>query len=251
MRRVAIPVVLMLLLAGCSAGTISGAGLADANRLYEAGRFAESIAAYQELVNAGVQDGTLHYNLGNAYFKVGDLGRAILSYRRAQQALPRDRDVMANLELARSQTRDRLETDGGGPLVGFVHRVLVSGTTMDELAGIVLALWITLCGLLIVIIWRPGTRPRLKYPIAVVVVLLGLSLTSAAVRMVDEAGGAPAVVVVESVETHSGPGSDYLTEFSLHAGTEVSVLGARNGWVRVALPGDLQGWVPGETVEEV
>jgi hypothetical protein len=51
----------------------------------------------------------------------------------------------------------------------------------------------------------------------------------------------------------SGPGTSeqYLVEFTLHAGAEVSLIENRSGWDRIALPGDLQGWAPAEAVEQV
>ncbi|HIE11941.1 MAG TPA: hypothetical protein EYP63_00690, partial [Desulfotomaculum sp.] len=72
-----------LLLSSCAAPTTSGADMAQANRLYEAGQYAEAAVAYQALVDAGAHDGRLYYNLGNAHYKSGDLGRAVLNYRRA------------------------------------------------------------------------------------------------------------------------------------------------------------------------
>ena len=230
--------------------------VAEANRLYEAGQFVEAAAAYQALADAGVEDGTLYYNLGNAYFKAGDLGRAILNYRRAQRLLPRDPDVAANLELARAQTVDRLEADkrhpsDGGTLVDFVRRVLVEWTTLDEAAAITLGLWVVLCALIVTAILWPRGRQGLTYGIAVVAVLLAVGILSVGVRVSEARSKAPAVVVAASVEVRSGPGEDYLTEFSLHAGAEIRVLEQRNGWVRIALPGDLQGWMPGEAVENL
>jgi tetratricopeptide (TPR) repeat protein len=225
--------------------------VAEANRLYEAGQFAESVVVYQALVDAGVEDGTLYYNLGNAYFKVGDLGYAVLNYRRAQRLRPRDPDVAANLQLARAQTRDQLEVEDEGALIGFVRSVLVEWTTLDEAAAIMLGLWTLLCALVVAAILWPCGRQGLRYGITVVAVLLALGLLSLGIRMLDMHGSSPAVVVTQSVEVRSGPGVDYLTEFSLHAGTEVRVLEQRGDWVRIALPGDLQGWVPGESLEMV
>jgi tetratricopeptide (TPR) repeat protein len=244
-------IIVILLIGGCAPQSTSGAPVMEANRLYEDGQFAQAATAYQALLDDGVQDGRVYYNLGNAHFKMGDLGRAVLNYRRAQGRLPRDPDVEANLDLARAQTRDRLDGDGSGPLVELFRHVLTTGTTMDELAAIMLSLWVLLCCLLMGIIFWPRRRPHLKYAILVVAALLALSLVSVGVRALDERGRAPAVVVAPSVEAHSGPGYEYLSEFSLHAGAEIRVLEERGGWARIALPGELQGWVPEESVEKV
>jgi SH3-like domain-containing protein len=58
-------------------------------------------------------------------------------------------------------------------------------------------------------------------------------------------------VLAEQVDVYSGPGSDYLVEFTLHAGAEVRVVERRGGWMRIALPGGLQGWVPEAAADEI
>ena len=68
-----------------------------ANKLYDAGKFAEAAAAYEKL-----EPKTAHvfYNLGNAWFRDGKLGLAILNYERARRLAPRDPDILANLKFA-------------------------------------------------------------------------------------------------------------------------------------------------------
>ena len=57
----------------------------------------------------GIQNGKLHYNIGNAYFRMNDFGRAILSYRRAEQYIPNDPNLQQNLDYARKRRTDRIE----------------------------------------------------------------------------------------------------------------------------------------------
>ena len=68
-----------------------------ANQLYTAGHYAEAIQLYEGQVARGVQDSALFFNLGNAYFQQGDLGRAVLNLERAAQLNPRDADIQINL----------------------------------------------------------------------------------------------------------------------------------------------------------
>ena len=71
--------------------------MVKANQLYENGKYIEATNLYQHLVDQGIQNSALHYNLGNAYFKLGQLGLAILNYKRASLIDPRDSDIRANL----------------------------------------------------------------------------------------------------------------------------------------------------------
>lgn len=243
-------VLFLLSLTACSTPTTSGAQMADANRLYEEQRFSEAIAHYQALVDAGVKDGRLYYNLGNAYFKASDLGHAILNYRRAQRLLPRDGDVAANLKLARAQTLDRIEDENEGALVRLVRR-LIDWTALDEVAAAVLLVWGILCGLTVsAIIWRRRRR-ALLYLVGGTAIVLFLGVLCVGIKLLDEHGRPPAVVIAAEVEVRSGPGDDYLTEFTLHAGAEIRLVERRGEWARIALPGNLQGWGPNEALESL
>ena len=225
--------------------------MAASNALYEDGRYEQAARSYQQLADKGYDDPALYYNLGNAYFKQGDLGRAILNYLRAERIAPRDGDVKANLDLARSQTLDVLET-GDAPFVRFVTGLLLRVTT-GELGAIALASWLLFStSLLLAMIgprrWLAWTRP---VTLAATVLLL-LGGGALAGRLYFDSASNEAVIVAEEVDVVSGPGSRYTPEFTLHAGAETGLVERRGAWARIALPGgSLQGWVPAADVEEV
>ena len=65
--------------------------------------YASAAAAYEKMTQTGPVSAAVYFNLGNAWFKAGQIGRAICAYRRARELAPRDPDVRANLQFARSQ----------------------------------------------------------------------------------------------------------------------------------------------------
>ena len=223
--------------------------MAEANQAYEDGRFAEAIETYEELIDQGVEDGGLFYNLGNAYFQQDDTARAILNYRRALRLLPRDADVTTNLRIARAQAVDRLGAEGRATALSVIGHWLAKETTLDEVASGTLGLWILLGSLVVVALQSQRAHRMIRYVIAAATVFLVLAILTMGVRVLDAERNHPAVVVATIVEVRSGPGTDYLVEFSLHAGAEVAVVEERRGWSRIALPGDLQGWVETSMVE--
>lgn len=223
--------------------------MAVANQNYEAGQYAEAIDVYKSIVAAGVQDSALYYNLGNAYYKHGDLGWAILYYRRAQHLKPRDSDVINNLAVARSQTVDQLESERG-VLTNFVQ-IAEAWLTLSEASILALILWLVIGLFALVAILSERLRRFSLWAISVVALFLVIGLISMANRYYIEQTAPPGVVVAQEVDITSGPGDaeQYLVEFNLHAGTEVRLLDSRPGWRRVTLPGnDFQGWVPAEAV---
>ena len=62
----------------------------------------------ETLLADGCQNGAVYYNLGNAYFRAGELGRAIAAYRQAKPYRPRDPYLDANLRQALAVAPGRL-----------------------------------------------------------------------------------------------------------------------------------------------
>ena len=220
--------------------------IAQANQHYEASQFSEAAKIYQSLVDSGLDDGTLYYNLGNAYFKQEDWGNAILNYRRAQRITPRDPDIRANLILARAQTVDQIETDSQ-VLVGQILKLPEQWLTLNEMALVSLGLWFLLV-LLVIVFTRLNSeagKQRLAYLMVVVGFFLVVGIFSMGARLYVEAARPDGIIIVEGIDVTSGPGEQYIVEFTLHSGTEISILEERPNWTRVTLPGgQLQGWVP-------
>ncbi|RMF01480.1 MAG: tetratricopeptide repeat protein [Chloroflexi bacterium] len=224
-----------------------------ANKNYEAGEYQQAIDIYQTILDAGIEDSAIYYNLGNAYFKQGDLGRAILNYRRAYRLDPRDSAITANLAIARLQTLDRLDNNTGGGLTNLVQ-VAEEWLTLREAAMLALFLWLLTSGLLTAAILSRRFRKVALWSAAVTGFFLVAGLFSMANRYYTESTYPAAVVVAREVDVTSGPGTSeqYVVEFNLHAGAEVQVVNIRPNWRQIALPGnDFQGWVPADAVEQV
>src|SRR3954469_19991984 len=78
---------------------------AKANQAYTDARYDEAATGYQELVRTGNWNATIFYNLGNAQYRLGNFGQAILNYERALALDPRHPEADANLRLARDEAR--------------------------------------------------------------------------------------------------------------------------------------------------
>jgi cytochrome c-type biogenesis protein CcmH/NrfG len=245
----------LLARAATPAAAAAAAAMQTANELYESGRFVQATHAYEQLVDQGYTDSALFYNLGNAYYKQGDPGRAIVNYRRAQQLAPRDPDIQANLTLARSQTADRASVADDGNLLSQFGQAMQSWFMLDELALVAAGMWV----LFVFVIILTGTARQgshwhkgLKTVLVAVSVALAVSVLALGSYLYAGSGKSAGVIVADVVDVTSGPGAQYMATFSLHSGAEVSLVETRGSWVRLVLPGgELEGWVPGSAVEAV
>ena len=224
-----------------------------ANQLYENRRYNEAMQTYQQLVDQDYADSSLFYNLGNAYYRLGDLGKAILNYERASRLAPRDSDIQVNLAFSQTQTIDQYDTGADSPLEQWTQAASAK-LTLDEMSVLTLVSFWVLAALFILYHHSQNARwgKVLRYALVVTLLVLLLGAFTLGERIYSEKTSPIAVVTVENVDVNSNPGEGGITQVTLHSGAQVRLLEIRGQWARLSLPGDqFQGWIPVETVEEI
>jgi tetratricopeptide (TPR) repeat protein len=220
----------------------------QAEAAYLRGDFVEALRLYQQLESAGLHDVGLYYNLGLSAAALGDMGSAMLYYRRAYALAPRDPDVVTELARLRTQRTDLLGEDRN-PLDGVA--VFTAGiVTTDELFAITWTAWLVVCVLAIVLL-MDRRRAVMRFLVGLAVlwfVNCGLLLLG---RVYVETERPAAVVVAQRATVMSGPDMAYLELYALHVAAELRLLETRGGWVRFILPDGRQGWLPRDVIAVV
>jgi hypothetical protein len=220
--------------------------------------FRESALRWQAVLDHGADNGPLHYNLGNAQLQAGDVGRAIVSYLRAERHMPGDADLAHNLAQARRKVEHSFERSGGTLLVDSVARwwhLIPLGTRFA-------AAWIGWAAFWALVAWRIaapatlGTDGRRIAWRTVTAAALAAWVACGGSILADRALAAarPAAVLVESgVTLRKGNGDGFEAAFaeSLGPGVECTVLSERPGWVQLQLPDGRSGWVKDSQVQRV
>jgi len=225
----------------------------EGNRLYQEGDFEGALASYLRLVEAGFESGEVYYNIGNTYFKLGDVAPSILYYERARRLLPGDEDVQANLDLARSLTVDEIE-----PLRRFwlfsAVEWWVGLLPSTLLIAVVAASYLVGTGVVLLLILKRGAQVavwgrRIASASGVVFFVFGLNL---AVRELELGQAQEAVVLQPQVDVLSAPLDDEtLTIFTVHEGTKVRIDRLSEEWAEVVLEDGRVGWVPVGVLETI
>jgi tetratricopeptide (TPR) repeat protein len=222
-----------------------------ANALYASGSYDEAAALYEGIAAGGFTNADVYYNLGNASFKSGRVGRAVLAYERALRLEPGHEDAATNLAFVRERLADRQTTaaeSAFGEALDRAYRRLPS-TTVAVLASVI---YFGLALAFIVAILRGGFGPWTARAAWILGVALLVTAAAAAVKVHATRSSRDAVVLEREVAARTGPGNDFVIEFKLHEGTTVRVREVRGDWVRAAVAGtDLEGWLPGAAVEAV
>ncbi len=220
------------------------AQFANANQEYAAGDFKAAIDDYEELVRSGRDTPNLFYNLGNAYFRKNDFGRAILSYERALALDPHHPEAEANLRIARDEAR-ALEL-----VPNRWERIFAFADENQYAPAASISFWI---GIFSVATWVLG-RGRGRGPIALSI--LSLSIFVMAVGASYELSRAKngrglAVVTGDKVEARLATADNANRVLTLPAGSEIKIVSQRGDWVYAVLPNNLRGWIPSNSAEQV
>jgi tetratricopeptide (TPR) repeat protein len=233
-----------LLCLGASDGVSPQARFHEGATAYRAGDYAEAETAWREVLRTGAVDGHLLYDLGNALYRQGRLGPAILAWRQALVLLPREPDTRANLEHARGRVRDQLEPASHVPRLFFWQRSLA----LRETALLGAALLGFAMGAATWLRRRRGDRERelgSLRPAAWLAAVLGLLLAISTAVTAQALQARPAAVILAAeIAGRSAVGRDGVELFVLHEGAEVRSLERDAGHVLVALPDGRRGWLP-------
>ena len=206
------------------------------------GYYRQSIQGYERLIDAGVHNAKLHYNLGNAYLRVDDLGRAIAHYRRGLRLEAGNPRLQANLRYARSLRIDKMEAGNRSailPHLLFWH---------DDLS---LSTQTTLAVLAFLLVWAGAFARLFRRRFRVVWLIVGAAmlclLFTASALLVHHRNspGRYGVVVAREAAVRKGNGDSYALQLAqpLHPGTEFTVLETRGDWLHTQLENGIQGWI--------
>jgi tetratricopeptide (TPR) repeat protein len=242
--------VLSLLVPG-EAFSVNGDSLfTEANTAYQNQDFNKALELYKELENNELRSAALYYNMGNCYFKTGELGYAILYYMRARRLDPFDADINSNLEFTRQFIPSRLEGIKINPITSFFD-LLVEPLTLNSFAWISSMLFV---GLMLLVsaslVWRwRGTIFKIMVGILIVGVFASAGLTTYKYRTdyLTRRG----VIVADEARIYSGPGEDNDLEFVGNFGLTFEIEKASNDYYLVLFENKRKGWIKKEMIEVI
>ncbi len=221
----------------------------QAELAYTEGDFQLSVNKYQQVVDAGVWNAEIFFNLGNAYYQTHDLGRALVNYRRAEQLIPRDDELRLNIARVRAQRIDPPVAEVG--ILVQIAQWTTDWFSNSEIGLLTLMTWWLGCGFFVVYRLVPKSRTVSNWGSAIGGVLFVLFSSVAGMRIIIEYAHPSAIVIVETVSVMTGPDAQYIEIFELHAGGEIRVVQKRNDWVRIQLPDLREGWVEAQEIEVI
>ena len=225
---------------------------AEANQLYQQGKFPEARAFYERILSSGYAAGELSYNLGNACYKEGDIPHAILNYERALRRISGDDDVRHNLQIANLMIIDKIEPT---PRI-FIWEYWDGVKSWFTMTGVTLAAyaWFVLFAgsLAVVVLARTYALRKIAFLTAAGTLVVCLFFTMVLFdKKSDLARSDLAIVVSQIVTVKNSPDPMSSDAFVLHGGVKVQITDRFTTWMKIRLADGKVGWMDGGTAEVI
>ena len=230
--------------------SLEDATKAEGDSAYMKNDYASAIQIYEALLNRG-EAADIYYNLGNSYYKAGDIAKAILNYERALLLQPGNGDIRANLGIARSKTVDNVEPV---PEIFFVSwtKSLINSMSVDSWAvcGVVCFI-LLIVSLYLFIFSKQIVLKKAGFISGIVFLAVTILANVFANQQKDELTNRNSAIVINpSVTVRSTPSESGTSLFILHEGHKVGVKdGSMKDWKEIRLEDGKVGWVPASAIE--
>lgn len=216
-----------------------------ANEAYEKEHYQEAIVLYDSLANRGKTSFQLEYNLGNAHFKAGNLGKSILHFERAKNRRPHNNDLAYNLRIANRQVIENIQARPGGFWKSLSRSI--GGLLPVHIWAILslLSLWIGLGGVYVYLFKKDTISPTQSLRLgvgclALSLFLLLISSSRSGMESYDDYG----IILPKRAYVKSAPGARSNDVFVVYEGLKIKVNDQVDGWLKVEMADKKEGWLP-------
>jgi len=217
----------------------------EAIKKYYDGDYQGAAAGFLKLLTANPDNGSINYNLANAYFKAGELGKAIQYYEKARLMFPRDSDLKTNLAIAQAKQVDKV-AEGSSDQIYLSLYLWASSVTLFEyqiiFAFVATALWFWLY----LRFWR--RQPLFGWPLMMAFALYAYFGFGIYQKSEREVSGHYGIIVKAEAEARSSYLEKEKVLFTIHEGTKVRIIDTQffdenAHWIKIRLPRGEMGWI--------
>lgn len=224
--------------------------LEDANQAYINEEFVQAIELYNNILENDVESAELYYNLGNAYYKTGNINNAILFYEKALVLSPGDEDIKFNLRIVNQYVVDNIE-ELPQPFFIRWRESVINLFTVDTWSVISLILFVVFLIFLGFFFFGKTTAiKRLSFFAGIVAVIFSIFSLSFAYNHKNKLENRNyAIIFCPRVTVKSSPSETGTDLFLIHEGLKVEIIDNLDNWIEIRLADGNQGWMENSCIE--
>ena len=223
---------------------------ADANAQYAEGNYAEAATQYEQILQEQPTP-EVYYNLGNAYFKQGELAQSILAYERALRLKPSFKDAKHNLQFAQSRIIDNIEDTQSFFLSNWLKAIRNALSQRVWMVGSIVLFIMALVGFFLFAFSQTlWLRKTAFYCSVIALVISVMACANAGSLYQRDTQRSEAIITQGIVNAKSSPDRSGNDLFTVHEGTKVEIHEVIGDWCCVHVGNNI-GWMPLEYLERI
>lgn len=224
---------------------------AQADSAYAKGDYASAIELYESILANQGESAAIYYNLGNSYYKNKDIAHSILNYERAYLLSPGDSDIRFNLEMARNNTVDKIDSINQLFLMSWITSLRNSFSADGWAGGAIISFIIFLLALSLYIFGKQLVLKKLGLLFAglclIITIVANIFASQQKSLLINRQ---TAIIMSPSVTAKSTPDAGGTDLFILHEGHKILVKDATmKDWCEIQLEDGSIGWIPRDVIE--
>ncbi len=227
-----------------------GTSKTDGDSAYIKKDYDAAIMIYEDILKQG-ESAEIYYNLGNSYYKSGNIAKAILNYERALLLQPSNPDIRANLDIARAKTIDKITPIPENFLVAGFKSVVYSADLNTWAVMAIACFGLFLLSLCLFLFSRKRRVKKTGFIFGILFFLFTIACNIFAQQQKNTLlNRDKAIVISPSVTVHSTPSESGTKLFVLHEGHKIEIKDdSMRDWKEICLEDGKVGWIPAYAIE--
>lgn len=216
----------------------------EANKLYTSKQFDKALAIYLELAQKNEPTANLYYNIGNCYYRLNELGNAIVYYEKAYKLNPDDESIQKNLKIANAKTIDKITPVSKLFIYKWIDDLTqLNSPTLFAVWSIVF-IWFSVGFAILFFVTRKSSTRKLSFYssaflFVMFIITLWLGFNSENYHKQTHNG----IIIAKSVYVKSSPDASSTDLFILHEGTKFEIKDNVSDWFQIRLANGATGWI--------
>lgn len=225
---------------------------AKANDYYKSGEYAKAIEQYNIILDNGYNSASLHFNLANSYYKIDEIGQAILHYEKAKKLDPTDEDIEFNLNIAKLKTVDKIDQVPEFYLMKVWKEIVGSMDSNAWSYVSIVLFFVFVLSMAIFIFSMSSVIKKAFFALGILFLAMSITLSIASYqRLTIELEENTAIITVPSVYVKSAPSDSSTDLLILHEGTKINILAKDGDWRKFKLTDGTEGWLHSNAISVI
>lgn len=215
-----------------------------ANKYYTEKQFHKALEIYLDLTKKTEPTANLYYNIGNCYYRLNQIGNAILFYEKALKINPDDESIQKNLKIANTKTIDRITPVSKIFLYQWYDDLIQKNSPKFFSISSIVFIWVSIGFAILFFITKLSNIRKFSFYLSLIsfflfFVMIWFGYQSDSFRQQTQV----AVLTVQSVYVKSSPDANSIDLFIIHEGTKFELKDNLSDWFKIRLSNGATGWI--------